>query len=298
MNKIDRKQLKEWAKNAVSKNYWKSVAATLIFSGVTFFFTYFLVYGLVLGVAYIPVYGIVFLASFIEGSGVDETAMLSMLIMVVVFGVMGLVFTAVGGGGKVFLANPLELGSKKYLLESLYRDETKFSEVGAGFNNSYKNIVKVLCVRDVYLILWSTLSTIIYLIFGMGVMFGGPILFALLEYKIPEALMGVLIIVWILLIYVVYFASFIPLYIKSLQYLFVPYILAENPDMPRKQAITLAKHMMCGNKKSVFVMHLSFLGWLILSGFTCGILHVCYVGPYMQYTTAAYYKALKQKMGI
>ena len=124
MNKIDRKQLKEWAKNAVSKNYWKSVAATLIFSGVTFFFTYFLVYGLVLGVAYIPVYGIVFLANFIEGSGVDETAMLSMLIMVVVFGVMGLVFTAVGGGGKVFLANPLELGSKKYLLESLYRDET------------------------------------------------------------------------------------------------------------------------------------------------------------------------------
>ena len=294
MNNYDRKQLKEWAKEALRKNYWKSVAVALIFSGVTFFFIYFLAYGLVLGGGYTPVFGIAFFASYMEGSSTGEDVMISMVIMLIVFGIMGLVFTAIGCSGKFFLANPLEMGGKKYFLESLSKDETKFGELGTGFGKNYKNIAKVLCVRDIYLILWYILSTIIYMIFGLGIMFGGAIFLSWLEYEVSAVLMGICVLIWILLIYIVCFASFIPWYMQTLKYLFIPYILAENPDIPRKEAFALSKQMMYGNKKSVFVMHLSFLGWYILGGFTCGILYVLYVVPYMQYTTAAYYKALQK----
>ena len=67
--------------------------------------------------------------------------------------------------------------------------------------------------------------------------------------------------------------------------------------MPTKQVFELSKKMICGEKWNVFVMHLSFLGWVLLSSYTCGILQLFYVGPYIGYTTAAYYEATKQKIG-
>lgn len=297
MNKDDRKKLKAWARNTMQKNYWKSVLASLIFSGVTFFFLYFLIYGVTFAVGYLPTFGAGFLVAFLESGSIDEEAVIVMIMMLAIFSVMGLIFFAIGAAGKFFLANPLEMGCKKYFIDSLYKESTKLGEIGTGFNNNYKNIAKTLCVRDIYIGLWSALSMTIYMIFGMVVMYGGIILLVLYEDSFSGAAAVLFIIALVILVYIIYFAAFTPLYIKMLHYLFIPYILAENPDMPRKQVFELSKQMIQGNKKSVFVMHLSFLGWFILSGCTCGILHAFYVGPYIEYTTAAYYKTLQQKRG-
>lgn len=297
MSKNDRKQLKAWAKNTMKKNYWKSVGASLIFSGVTFFFLYFLTYGVSLFTGCGTGFGFGMLVVFLEGGFTEEDEIIIILFMMFVFLVLATVFTIIGAVGKFFIANPLEVGCKKYFTNSLYNVQTKFGEVGAAFGTNFKNIAKTLCVRDIYLGLWSTLSMTIYMIFGTTVIYGGMFLLGMFEEETPDvgAVIGMFLLV--ALVYVIFFASFTPVYIKSLHYLFMPYILAENPDMPRKQVFELSKQMMQGNKKSVFVMHLSFIGWLILSGCTCGILQVFYVGPYMEYTTAAYYKALQQKRG-
>lgn len=298
MNKNDRKQLKQWAKSAVQKNYWKSVLVSVILSGITFFFTYFLMYGLTLIGYMMPILGAGYFITFLENGSIDEEAVIALLVMGAIFLAIGLIFIAIGGAGKFFLANPLEMGGKKYFIGSLYKSDTKFSEMGAGFNKDYKNIAKTLCIRDIYIGLWSILSMTIYLIFGMGVLYGGIFLMAMYEDSFSDVVAALYIIVLVVLVYIIYFAAFTPLYIKALHYLFIPYILAENPDMPRKQVFALSKQIIQGNKKSVFVMHLSFLGWLILGGCTCGILNIFYVGPYIQYTTAAYYKALQQKRRI
>ena len=50
--------------------------------------------------------------------------------------------------------------------------------------------------------------------------------------------------------------------------------------------------MMNGHKWNAFVLDLSFLGWIILSALTMGILHIFYVGPYMDATDAELYKAI------
>lgn len=64
------------------------------------------------------------------------------------------------------------------------------------------------------------------------------------------------------------------------EYMMVPFILAENPDMSRKEVFALSKKMMTGNKWKAFVLDLSFLGWSILGGITLGILNVLFVAPY------------------
>ena len=42
----------------------------------------------------------------------------------------------------------------------------------------------------------------------------------------------------------------------------------------------LSMCLMAGNKKKLFVLVLSFIGWFVLSALTLGSLYVVYVGPY------------------
>jgi uncharacterized membrane protein len=85
----------------------------------------------------------------------------------------------------------------------------------------------------------------------------------------------------------------IPGIVKAYAYRMVPYILKEHPELSGTQAITLSRQMMKGHKGDAFVLDLSFLGWIILSALTFGILHLFYVGPYIQATDAELYKAVR-----
>ena len=80
--------------------------------------------------------------------------------------------------------------------------------------------------------------------------------------------------------------------IKSYSYRMVPYILADQPELTRKEIFTLSKKLMHGNKWKAFVLDLSFIGWYILSVLTLGILHVFFVAPYKNMTDAALYEKL------
>lgn len=85
----------------------------------------------------------------------------------------------------------------------------------------------------------------------------------------------------------------IPGIIKSYEYRMIPYILADNPEMDRKEVFKLSKELMTGNKWKAFVLDLSFIGWEILSVLTCGILSIFYVNPYILSTNAALYEKLR-----
>lgn len=85
----------------------------------------------------------------------------------------------------------------------------------------------------------------------------------------------------------------IPGIIKAYEYQMIPYLLAEQPDMPKEQAFAMSRQMMKGQKWKAFVLDLSFLGWSILSMFTLGILGLFYVNPYKYSTKAALYETLR-----
>ena len=88
----------------------------------------------------------------------------------------------------------------------------------------------------------------------------------------------------------------VPGIVKSYEYKMVPYILAENPGMDRKEAFLISKQMMEGQKWEAFVLDLSFIGWALVAGITCGIAGIFWVNPYYQYTCAELYKVLRTKV--
>lgn len=83
--------------------------------------------------------------------------------------------------------------------------------------------------------------------------------------------------------------------IKHYSYLMVPYILAENPNMNSKQAITLSRKMMDGHKWEAFKLDLSFIGWNILGMFTWGILNLVFTNPYQVATFSEFYNELRKE---
>lgn len=92
----------------------------------------------------------------------------------------------------------------------------------------------------------------------------------------------------------------VPGIIKHFEYLMVPYILAENPGMDRKEVFAISKRMMNGQKMDAFILSLSFFGWDLLSLITCGLVGIFYVEPYRQATFAelyAYNKAMAYEEG-
>lgn len=83
--------------------------------------------------------------------------------------------------------------------------------------------------------------------------------------------------------------------IKTYEYRMIPYILAENPKIKRKQAFKLSKQMMKNNKWKTFVLDMSFFGWNFLSVLTLGIIGILYVNPYNSATLAELYITLRSK---
>lgn len=69
-------------------------------------------------------------------------------------------------------------------------------------------------------------------------------------------------------------------FIKPYSYRMVPYIVAENPNIGAREAISLSRRMMKGHKWECFVADLSFLGWWLLNLFTLGLSGIFYSNGY------------------
>ena len=132
----NRKELKEKGKAALKRNYWKSVLVSAVFAGV------------------------IGRAGFCSGSAqngadiaFDSTwaiigaAVIAILILAIVI----LTFE--------LLVNPFEVGVNKFRLNAL-KDKGNVSDMGMGFDVSYKRNVKVLFFRDLYVMLWLLLFII------------------------------------------------------------------------------------------------------------------------------------------
>ena len=81
--------------------------------------------------------------------------------------------------------------------------------------------------------------------------------------------------------------------VKRYSYYLVPFIVAENPDMTAREAVTLSRKMMEGHKWECFVFELTFLGWEILGILTMGIFNIFYTNPYKTAAFTRYYAELR-----
>ena len=86
----------------------------------------------------------------------------------------------------------------------------------------------------------------------------------------------------------------IPGIIKRYEYYFVPYLLAENPELTSNEAFQMSKTMTNGEKMNIFIFDLSFIGWLFLGSLLGGIGQVL-VFPYIYAARSELYVCLKER---
>ena len=77
-------------------------------------------------------------------------------------------------------------------------------------------------------------------------------------------------------------------------YAMVPYLLRDYPELSAREALRTSSQMMKGHKWDLFVLDLSFIGWILLGIMTAGI-GLLWVAPYMDTTHAAFYEDLKNE---
>ena len=84
-------------------------------------------------------------------------------------------------------------------------------------------------------------------------------------------------------------------FIKQYSYAMVPCILAENPNMSTKKAITLSRKMMDGYKWELFKIDCTMFGWTLLSMLTLGVVGIFFANPYRASIHSEVYIALRRK---
>ncbi|MBR6469530.1 MAG: DUF975 family protein [Lachnospiraceae bacterium] len=183
---------------------------------------------------------------FNNGSGTSSDAAFAILLVIGVVLVAVVIAIIIGFTINALLLNPIKLGCTNFFLKNL-DEPAGLNSLSAGFEGNYKNVVKVLFFRDLYLFLWCLIPI------------AGPIISI----------------------------------VKKYEYMMIPYLLAEDPNMDRDEAFAESRSMMDGQKWNAFVLKLSFIGWILLSVITLGILSVMYVTPYMESTIAALYDTLR-----
>ena len=106
--------------------------------------------------------------------------------------------------------------------------------------------------------------------------FGGTLLLGLMQ--------TIFIALWTLLF-------IIPGIIKSYSYAMAFFIKVDHPDYDWSTCLKESDSMMKGHKGELFVLDLSFIGWIIVAMFTLGI-GLFWVSPYMECTRANFYACL------
>lgn len=181
----------------------------------------------------------------------------------------------VGGTLYIFLTILLNLystvvgaGYYSYSLRLARNEQPGYRNLLDGFY-MVGRVILMYILQFIFIMLWSLLGMIPYtVVLILGAVMLSP---------------GLLILAIILL-----FAGIIFGIAMSYRYRLAIYFLLDNPGMGPLASITASKNAMKGWKWSLFVLDLSFLGWLILSVFTFGIL-MLWLQPYMRATEANFY---------
>lgn len=107
------------------------------------------------------------------------------------------------------------------------------------------------------------------------------------RYLGTSLLMTVYVFLWSLLLIV-------PGIVKGYAYAMTPYIMHEHPELSANECIDASKKMMNGHKWRLFLLDLSFIGWLLLCVLTLGVLTL-WVQPWVECSHVSFYEQLKSR---
>ena len=167
----------------------------------------------------------------------------------------------------IFIGLPLQVGCCRMFMENRVGNPP-FATLTSVFSSGYVSVLKSMFVYSLIVFLWGGVPMLVLL--TLAFVYNSDLL----------VLLSCLCV--------------IPMIYKNLQLSLVPYLLAENPYMEGRRARQLSAATTQGEKGRIFVLGLSFLGWMLLGALLCGI-GTLFVSPYIQATYAELYAALRAK---
>lgn len=136
-----------------------------------------------------------------------------------------------------------------------------------------------------------------YYVYCMGIRQGREMPYSTLAEGLSVA--GKLIWCWIQLTVRVFLWTMlfiIPGMVAVYRYRFAFYNLLTDPSLSVGEAIALSCQQTQGVKGQLFVLDLSFLGWMLLSSLTMGLLNI-WLTPYMTLCDLAYFEDAQRRLG-
>lgn len=82
-----------------------------------------------------------------------------LIVFFVVFIIVIVIVSAIGLVYGAFILNPVDVGAKRFFVKSL-EEAAEVKEIAFAFDNNYKNVAKILFVKDLKVLLWSLLFII------------------------------------------------------------------------------------------------------------------------------------------
>lgn len=287
----NRKQLKKQGKQALRKNWWRIVGISLMLA--------FIAGGMRIS------YRIDDAATRITGGGIGIPTNAQILND----WYLSLERNSDTDTGQILAFLGEHYTPKKGILAGVYNHMTKERSAFFGFLNAMNDFLFKDKIAEGFVILIGVILLILFLVFVSNILSVGHCRFLLENRTYGQVKMGRLAFVWrvrrwknVMLIMLeksvllfLWDLTVIGGMIKRYSYRMVPFILAENPDIPHREAFLLSRQMMNGNKMRVFILDLSFLGWHVLNVFTMDILRHVFITPYTETTSAELYVALRQE---
>ena len=285
-------ELKAEARNALSKNYWRSVLVALILTMIT---------GTAISVGsarssasavfndsssfethssyYIgdPDLNLDFLDDLSAEQVIGIITMVSAILVIALIISIAL---------NLFLFGPLTVGCARYTELSIKRPAD--FNLGRGFSPNYWNVVKSMFIRALFVALWGILYSVVFSI----------VFFFVIGLAAGSGASDGALISMIIFAFLIFLAGSFLLALKLYDYRMIPYILASDPNMERREVFRIAKEMVKGERLNIFFLDLSFIGWIVLSILTCGILMIFFVRPYIMLTEGALFHKLSEKVGF
>jgi uncharacterized membrane protein len=186
-----------------------------------------------------------------------------------------------------FLIGPvMGIGLNHYYLELHFGREAKFSLLFSRMQ-IYGKCLGQAIVMGLFISFWMLVIYVPCILFFLLIRIGNPFL------------------AWVVVL-----ASVVSGIMASYRYAMAPYLMAEDPELSVMDTIRQSKEMMDGNKGRLFCLHLSFIGWILLSiglalllrsllgilGLAAGLLLSFSVHVYINSAVAAFYLELPTRM--
>lgn len=147
------------------------------------------------------------------------------------------------------------------------------------FGPGYLRLVSAMLQRTIRVFAWSAIPLVV-----------GAVIPGMFEQVDVSGISAIRVNDWYY--WFILAAAIVNLY-RGLSYSMVPYLLADEPDISASEALRRSVHLTKGRIWELFVLQLSFFGWLMLVSITF-MIGAIYAYPYLEGTMAAYYIAFTQ----